>query len=504
MKLPATTKSVLLNSICLLYILLFVYAAVSKLLDFENFQLQLAQSPLITAYAGFISRAVLFIEIVIALLLAVPRLRLVGLFAAFSLMVLFTIYIFIILNYSSFVPCSCGGVLEKLGWTAHLVFNIFFIVLAVIAILLLIDLEKVGVYFVPIRLLLFATMSIILMSILFLTSEDIVHRRNNFVRQFPPFPVKKAYVTDLKYNSYYFAGKGEGKIYLGNITAPSLVTVMDTSLKSKKVYRIHLEDSLVKFRSVQIRIFPPYFYVFDGTVPCIFKGSIKDWKATLKIQDSKRFSVIEVIDSNTVAFRALSNLNENILGTINFKDNPVIKYHPELLQKQIDGVFDTDGTLQFSKELKRFVYLYYYRNQFIVTDSSLNLLYRGNTIDTTSKAKLKITYLEKRKEKKFAAPPYMVNRLSTVHNNLLFVNSSLPGRYDPMVMWKDANIVDVYDIRKNSYLMSFYIYKINGEQMDSFMVTDTHLFVLFANRIVSYRLTGSLKKDLSKDKISRK
>ena len=50
------------------FILLFIYAAASKMLDFENFQVQLAQSPLLSAYAGFISYGVIGIEIGIAAL----------------------------------------------------------------------------------------------------------------------------------------------------------------------------------------------------------------------------------------------------------------------------------------------------------------------------------------------------------------------------------------------------------------------------------------------------
>ena len=41
MKLTVRMQKVILELICLLYILLFVYAAVSKLMDFENFQVQL-------------------------------------------------------------------------------------------------------------------------------------------------------------------------------------------------------------------------------------------------------------------------------------------------------------------------------------------------------------------------------------------------------------------------------------------------------------------------------
>jgi hypothetical protein len=44
-------QNLFLEFTCLLYIILFVYAAVSKLLDFENFQAQLGQSPLLSPFA---------------------------------------------------------------------------------------------------------------------------------------------------------------------------------------------------------------------------------------------------------------------------------------------------------------------------------------------------------------------------------------------------------------------------------------------------------------------
>lgn len=119
-----------------LYVLLFVYTAVSKLLDYENFQVQLGQSPLLSAYASIISWLVPAIELFIVFLILLPTTRLYGLFGSFILMVMFTVYIYLILTYSSFVPCSCGGVLEKMTWNQHLLFNIAFIIQVVLAILL--------------------------------------------------------------------------------------------------------------------------------------------------------------------------------------------------------------------------------------------------------------------------------------------------------------------------------------------------------------------------------
>ena len=45
------TKKVIIESISMLFILLFVYASISKLLEFKDFQTQLGQSPLLGAFA---------------------------------------------------------------------------------------------------------------------------------------------------------------------------------------------------------------------------------------------------------------------------------------------------------------------------------------------------------------------------------------------------------------------------------------------------------------------
>ncbi len=122
--------------ISLLYVVLFTYAAVSKFLDFNQFKIQLGQSPLLTAFADWVVWLVPITELLITILLVYPKYRLLGLYASFSLMLMFTTYIFLILTFSDFIPCSCGGILEKLGWTEHLIFNMFFIAMAVLAIAL--------------------------------------------------------------------------------------------------------------------------------------------------------------------------------------------------------------------------------------------------------------------------------------------------------------------------------------------------------------------------------
>jgi uncharacterized membrane protein YphA (DoxX/SURF4 family) len=139
MKRNTPIKNNIVNIVCGLYAVLFSYAATSKLLDFENFRIQLGQSPLLSSFANLILFAVPAVEIIISILLLIEKFRLIGLFSAYTLMVLFTAYIYILLNYSAFVPCSCGGIIQKLSWSQHIIFNICFIVLAGIAVVLLPD-----------------------------------------------------------------------------------------------------------------------------------------------------------------------------------------------------------------------------------------------------------------------------------------------------------------------------------------------------------------------------
>lgn len=129
-------KTFVIEIFSCLFIVLFTYAAITKLIDYQKFVVQIGQSPLLTAFAGWIAWMIPLTEIIVCLMLAIPRLRLIGLYASFSLMVMFTTYIICILTLSVYVPCSCGGVLEKLGWAEHLFFNIGFMVLAATGVLL--------------------------------------------------------------------------------------------------------------------------------------------------------------------------------------------------------------------------------------------------------------------------------------------------------------------------------------------------------------------------------
>ncbi|RKS03051.1 MauE/DoxX family redox-associated membrane protein [Flavobacterium sp. 102] len=489
MKTLSNFKTNIIYTISLLYILLFTYAAVSKMLDFQNFQAQLGQSPLLSIFAEILSITVPLVEIVLSILLMIPKLRILALYFSCFLMFLFTVYIVMILNFTSFIPCSCGGVLEKLGWQEHLIFNCAFVALGLLAIGF-----KSGLKHTVIVTIIGFSIGIALMSGLFLLSEDIIHKENPFVRRFPQGTAARVAGVDLKNTSFYIAGATSDKVYLGNPIAPLQVFEYDRNLSNPKQHTISLDREGFPFSALQLAVVYPYFFIYDKSVPVIYKGLVSDWKATMACNKECHFNEIAFINQNEFIIRTQKQKSyDNVLAKVTIKDSFHLAYNTTVLQKQTDGIFDTDGTMHYSPQINKLIYTYHYRNQFISTDQNLNSVKRGNTIDTTTIAKLKIVKNSKSGDTKLAAPPHMVNKRTTVAANLLFVNSMLRGKFEKEEIWKGATAVDIYDITTKEYVLSFYVYNEEEFKMKDFHATKDALYIISGHFLLKYGFGERIK-----------
>lgn len=115
------------------FILLFCYAGISKVLDFENFRTQILESSLLNEFSQFLPYTIIIVEFSIVGLLCYRKTRTTGLIGSFVLMSIFTVYIALLLRTSKNLPCSCGGILEKMSWNQHLYFNTGCVALTIIA-----------------------------------------------------------------------------------------------------------------------------------------------------------------------------------------------------------------------------------------------------------------------------------------------------------------------------------------------------------------------------------
>lgn len=113
------------DSISFFLIVLWVYAAVSKLSDYDLFVSQLQMQPLPGWSIRILAWVLPVAELLLAFSLASKKCRGAGLAFSFSLMLLFTNYTAIVLSGAfGKIPCSCGGIFSFVGWTGHLIFNV--------------------------------------------------------------------------------------------------------------------------------------------------------------------------------------------------------------------------------------------------------------------------------------------------------------------------------------------------------------------------------------------
>jgi len=124
-----------LDTIVNLFFILFMYAAMNKLMEFDKFQLQISKSPVITSLAPVLAWMIPSVEIVISIMLYLQRTVLIALYASIGLISLFTVYIIAVLNFNEAIPDNMG-VLNNSGWVMHVFFNLVFVGLGILGVLL--------------------------------------------------------------------------------------------------------------------------------------------------------------------------------------------------------------------------------------------------------------------------------------------------------------------------------------------------------------------------------
>ncbi|MEZ4970788.1 MAG: MauE/DoxX family redox-associated membrane protein [Flavobacteriaceae bacterium] len=131
-------KGIIVAVISTLFIILFTYAGLTKLLEGHRFYDNIRNSPILggETLASLASWMVPLAELTVALLLVRSRTRLMGFYGAMGLMLLFTGYTVAIVFFAPYRPCSCGGVISLLSWEQNLVLNLVLLLLVIMAIVL--------------------------------------------------------------------------------------------------------------------------------------------------------------------------------------------------------------------------------------------------------------------------------------------------------------------------------------------------------------------------------
>jgi hypothetical protein len=129
------SREIIIQMITISFILLWSYAAFSKLVDLDKSRSEMLNQVFPMWIAEILYWLVPSIEIGLCALLVFTKTRLIGLIGSLILISSFSIYIAITMTgIFGRIPCNCGGILSHMSYGTHLIFNLFFVVLALMGI----------------------------------------------------------------------------------------------------------------------------------------------------------------------------------------------------------------------------------------------------------------------------------------------------------------------------------------------------------------------------------
>lgn len=116
------------------FILLWGYAAVVKLYNWENSRREMLQQPFPYWMSNILFWLVPLVELALVVLLLYRSTLMLGIKASVVLLSIFTLYLALGLGRAfGKIPCACGGILSGMGHEVHIVFNLLFVAVGIIA-----------------------------------------------------------------------------------------------------------------------------------------------------------------------------------------------------------------------------------------------------------------------------------------------------------------------------------------------------------------------------------
>ncbi|PWV47078.1 MauE/DoxX family redox-associated membrane protein [Chitinophaga sp. S165] len=124
-------KDLIVTILGAVIVLTFLYTASDKLVKFNDYSEIMTRQPLPEWSKPVLIWLIPSSEILVSILLFIPKTRVVGFTGAVILMTLFTGYIGLALIHAfKFVPCICGGIFRNMSWENHFMLNIVLLAVA--------------------------------------------------------------------------------------------------------------------------------------------------------------------------------------------------------------------------------------------------------------------------------------------------------------------------------------------------------------------------------------
>jgi len=321
--------------------------------------------------------------------------------------------------------------------------------------------------------------------------SDSPNRHNNgFQRYFKMnAPIKEVNKVKLKYSNISvqnICGFNDSTFFLSDNIPGNIVVA---NIKSNIVDTIRL-------RLPPIKALAPVFYtainfpnisILAGNAKVIIKGNLQSQKYNITHVKTGPFSNGITLSQETFVMRCIDTSTlQAVFKKVDLNDNR-ISSEKNISENIRDAGFAYDGYLAYDNKTCKFIYVSFYCNQFVCFDTSLNLLYKAHTIDTSYVPKSEIKNLTKSITQD--SPPMFSNKGNCAYNGILYVRSVLKADNEKIKSFNSNDVIDMYNEKNGKYLGSFYIPMPNGERLKKFLVINNNEIVgLYPSYLIKYNL----------------
>lgn len=317
--------------------------------------------------------------------------------------------------------------------------------------------------------------------------------QQNFARRFGQLRLMQVKTVGLPVDSYNFLGIDDVQILLNNRVAKRLIMQIDHWTFDTSSFIIpDAELQPIRFEDPRFLVTENRFVIADASIELMLTSTDVKHGSFDKVV-IPRFSLIAAVTDTTFILRTYNNVvKQDVLTRINTGNQKHFD-NTTILQKQLDGIFCVDGSLLFNKDLRRMVYVYFYRNEFITADPMLATVTRGHTIDETERVSIKVDTYEKNGERTttFTSPPRIVNGKCATEGNYLYLVSNVKATNQQREEFEHDYTIDRYNLITHSYEGSFYLgAQKNRHELKNFdfIVSRGKLMAIFDDQLVIYDL----------------
>ncbi len=320
-------------------------------------------------------------------------------------------------------------------------------------------------------------------SIYFYLNKAQRSRQGQFQRNFVT-PPKELLRKDLDpAGVYYFAGKDENSIWLGNEKAPlELLTIAIDKGFSVIGKTLPIRASFERGQLAYVNY--PFYIFINGRKRLVQSGMLTSSQPIHTDTISLSFDVAGAAADSAFWLRVSTDKGFQ-LGY--YKLGHTLKETSALTTRGLSAL-SRDGILLYDERMHLSAYVYFYRNSFLLFDKEGKASKAVNTIDTVSFAQVDLGKPDMKGTRRKNTSTQSINYRADISNSYMYIYSRARTSAQADVN-RDSIVIDAYAVNENRYVYSFLVLKkFNNEVIQDLRIVYPYIFLLVKTKVIILKM----------------